>query len=183
MIRKEDGNSGCHWYAMRDLSRSNAKAPAYKVLADMQFELFTPMVRRPFTVMGRSVRREVPFIPDLLFVHSRRERLNAAVERMVNLQYRYVRGGFCEPMVVRDADMEKFIRAVRSSEDPRYYLPEEITPDMYGRKVRIVGGELDGYEGPLLSVRGSKYRRLLIALPNFLTAAVQVRADLVEIIK
>ncbi len=43
-------------------------------------------------------------------------------------------------MMVADLDMERFIRAVRGSENPKYYLPEEISDTMYGRMIRIIGG-------------------------------------------
>ena len=33
-----------HWYAMRDLKRSNALLPAYKQLSQAGMEVFTPMV-------------------------------------------------------------------------------------------------------------------------------------------
>lgn len=54
------------WYALRDLSRSHSKNPAYRVLSDEGFEVFTPMTRRLFTENGRRVSREVPFMHDLL---------------------------------------------------------------------------------------------------------------------
>ncbi len=179
----ENNHTESHWYAMRDLSRSNAKSPAYKLLTDMQYEIFTPMTRRLVVKNGRRVSREVPFLQDLLFVHATREQLNSAVDKITNLQYRYIRGGYCKPMVVRDADMERFIYAVKTSKNPRYFLPEEITPEMYGHRVRIVGGNLDGYEGSLLSARGSKYKRLLVALPDFITVAIEVQPELIEVLE
>ena len=171
------------WYALRDLSRRHAKDPAYKLLAGLGFEVFTPMTQKLVVKQGRRIRREVPFMQDLLFVREAQTRLNPAVERIENLQYRYVYGGYCEPMVVRDEEMDRFIHAVRSSRLPRYFRPEEITPAMCGQYVRIVGGNLDGYEGYLVSIRGSKYKRLLVELPNFLTAAVEVQLDLVEMLE
>lgn len=170
------------WFVLRDLTRSNAKLPAYKLLAGKQFEVFTPLVARLVAQQGRRIRVEVPFIHDLLFVRDTREKLNPIVAKTNTLQYRYLHGGFCEPMTVPDHDMERFIRAVQSSTRTRYYRPEEITPAMYGARVRIVGGTLDGYEGHLLALRGSKFRRLLVELPNFLTAAVEVQPDLIELL-
>lgn len=171
------------WFAMRDLTRPNALNPAYIMLAGRQFEVFTPMTRRVAIRHGRRVNQEVPFMHDLLFVRSSRQQLDPVVERTATLQYRFVCGGFCEPMVVPDADMERFINAVRSAQTPpRYFRPDEITPAMYGRRVRIVGGHLLGYEGYLLSIRGSKYRRLLVELPNLLKAAVNVQDEMIEII-
>ncbi|OUP04129.1 transcriptional regulator, partial [Mediterranea sp. An20] len=118
---------------------------------------------------------------DLLFVHSTREALDPYVEELSTLQYRYVRGGYCRPMVVGDTEMERFIRAVRSTDSPRYYLPGELTPAMCGRTVRIVGGPLDGYEGRLLSVRGSKVRRLLVEIPNLITAGIEVAPEFIRV--
>ena len=171
------------WYALRDLSRSHSKNPAYRVLTDEGFEVFTPMTRRLFMEKGRRVSRKVPFMPDLLFVHEARERLDAAVGRLANLQYRFARGGYRLPITVPDRNMEDFIRAVASSDEPRYFRPEEITPKMLGKRVRVIGGGLDGYEGRLLSARGSKRRRLLVEIPTFLTAAVEVSLDLIEIME
>ena len=171
------------WYALRDLSRSHSKNPAYRVLSDEGFEVFTPMTRRLFTENGRRVSREVPFMHDLLFVHEARERLDAAVGRVKNLQYRFARGGCRLPITVPNKEMEDFIRAVASSDEPRYFRPEEITPGMLGKRVRVIGGQLDGYEGRLLSARGSKRRRLLVEIPTFLTAAVEVSLDLIEIME
>ena len=58
-------------------------------------------------------------------------------------------------MTVGHAEMNRFIHAVHSDDSPRYFLVEELTPAMYGRMIRIEGGPLDGYEGRLLSIRGS----------------------------
>lgn len=169
------------WYALRDLSRSHSRNPAYRVLSDEGFEVFTPMTQRLFMENGRQVSRKVPFMPDLLFVHEVRERLDVAVERVTNLQYRFARGGYRLPITVPNKDMEDFIRAVASSDEPRYFRPEEITPAMFGRGIRIVGGPLDGHEGRLLTARGSKRRWLLVELPNFLTAAVEVSPEFIRV--
>ena len=152
------------------------------MLASAGFEVYTPMTRRLVLEKGRRKSREEPFMQDLLFVRDTRERLNPVVGRMANLQYRYIHGGYCEPMVVPDADMERFMRAVQSSRLPRYFRPEEITQDMFGEYVRIVGGALDGYEGHLVRINGSKYKRLMVAIPNFLTAAVEVLPEYIEVL-
>ncbi len=173
-----------HWYAMRDLARRQAKIPVYQKLADLGFEVFTPMTQVVSMEKGRRVSRVVPYMRDLLFVRSAREQLDAAVAGIKSCQYRYATGGgYCEPMVVRDADMDRFICAVKNARSVRYFRPDEISPAMCGRRARVIGGVLDGYEGTLLAVRGSKYRRMLIALPSFLTAAVEIQPDLLEILE
>lgn len=163
------------WFVMRDLKRSNAALPAYKQLVAWNVELFTPM-KQCLTVMGgKKIRKEVPFLQDLLFVYAMREELDEIVRSIPTLQYRFMKGGkYGEAMTVRDRDMERFIHAIRSTDNPRYYSPEEITPAMQGRRVRIIGGPLDNYEGYLLTVRGSKSKRLLLEIPNLIATGIEI---------
>ena len=88
---------------MRDLKRSNAKVPAYLLLASMQVEVFTPMKWVLRIRAGKRVREQIPFISDLLFVHDTAEALNPIVSKTPTLQYRYRKGGaYCEPVTVHD---------------------------------------------------------------------------------
>lgn len=167
------------WYVMRDLKRANAKEPAYKLLAEKKMEVFVPMKWHLVTRGGVRIRKEVPFIPDLLFVHEARINLDTVVGKTRTLQYRWLRRTWREPMTVADTDMKRFIDAVNAAENPKYYLPEELTPDMYGHFVRIVGGAMDGYSGRLLSARGSKFKRLMVEIPNLLVAAVSVEPEFI----
>lgn len=171
------------WFVMRDLKRVNAKLPAYKQFADAHFEVFTPMKERLSVRGGKRVREVVPFIQDLLFVHGAREAIDPLVEKYPTIQYRFQKGGgYKNPMTVADTDMERFIHAVNASENPKYYLPSELTPAMCGRNVRIVGGSLDGYEGKLLTVRGSKTKRLLVELPEFFSVGVEVSPEYIKLL-
>lgn len=172
------------WYVMRDLKRPNAKMPAYRQLSEAGMEVFTPMRQVLKVRNGRRIRESVPFIRDLLFVRETRAVLDPVVAKTPTLQYRYRRGGeYREPLVVADEDMDIFMRAVACSSNPRYYQPQELTPSMYGCMVRVIGGTLDGYEGRLLSVRGSRTKRLLVELPDFVTAAVEADFEFVLIAK
>lgn len=171
------------WYVMRDLKRPNACLPAYELLKGLGMEVFTPMSWRLSTRGGIRVREEVPFIRDLLFVYETRKNLDAVVEKTPTFQYRWLRGTWREPMTVDEAEMERFILAVKATEFPVYYLPEEITPAMCGRMVRIVGGPLDGYEGNLLTVRGSRVKRLLVGLKGFLSVSIEVKPEYIQFVK
>ena len=171
------------WFVMRDLKRGNAKQPAYKLLGELKIRFFTPMVWKLRIRQGKRVRQQVPFMPDLLFVYDSRKVLDPLVERIATLLYRFVKGGNHQPMTVRNADMERFIRAVDAMNNPCFYTPEEINPDMLGKKVRIVGGLLDGYEGCLQKMQGSRIKRLFVELPNLLTAAVEVQPEFIQLLK
>lgn len=171
------------WYVMRDLKRANAKNTACSQLEEVGMEVFTPREWRVRTRNGKRCREYVAVLPDLLFVHAEQKELDAQVERIPTLQYRYLRGGYCRPMVVADAEMERFVRAVSLSDEPRFYLPGEITGAMCSRHIRIVGGPFGGYEGKLLSVRGSKVKRLVVELPGFLSVAVVVNPEMIEVLE
>lgn len=168
---------------MRDLKRRNANSLAIHDLQKAGLEVFTPMTQMIMTIGGRRQKRDVPVIQDLLFVHEAKTTLDAYVAAYSTLQYRYQRGkSIDDPMTVRDDEMERFLFAVSRSESPIYYNPDEITAAMYGKKIRIIGGALDGYQGQLLSVKGMRKRRLIVELPGLVTAAVEVDPQFIQII-
>ncbi len=121
------------WYVLRDLSRPNAKLSAFEKLTERGVRCFTPMVKKPIERRGKQGWKDVPYMRDLLFAHSTRDVLDPFMRPGLKLQYRYIYGGFMEPMTVREADMERFILAVTSSVSSKYYRPEEITPAMRNR--------------------------------------------------
>lgn len=177
-----NGENTVRWYVLRDLKRANAKQQAYRFFQEKNIEVFTPMKSRLVVVNGKRVRQEVPCISDLLFVHDSRENLDPYVETIPTLQYRWLRNKYREPMTVSDAEMERFIHAVSVSGLPKYYLPEEITPEMLNRPIRIVGGPLDGYEGTLITTRGSKVKRLLVEIPQLLSVGVEVNPEYIQFV-
>ena len=176
------GDDACQWFVMRDLTRPNAKLPAYKLLDGLNIRTFTPMVWKLMLNHGKRERRQMPFIHDLLFVYASRAELDSVVETTPMLQYRYLRGGYKVPMTVRAADMQRFIHAVRFSSSPQYYRPDEVTPAMRNRRIRIIGGNLDGYEGSLITTRGSKVKRLLVEIPMLLAATVEVETEFIQLL-
>lgn len=171
-----------HWFVMRDLTRSNAKLPAYRMLEEKGLTYFTPMAWKIVIKRGKRERQLIPLMQDLLFVYDSRTTIDPIVARVRTFQYRFMRGTNREPMIVRKEEMERFIRAVSSSETTHYYRPEEVTPAMCSRRIRIVGGELDGCEGFLETIRGSKVKRLLIEIPRLLAATVEVKDEYIQLL-
>lgn len=171
------------WFVMRDLKRINSKLPAHRMLKNKGFEVFTPLKWHLINRAGKKIREEIPFIQDLLFVKSSRSKLDPVVENTPTLQYRFFKGGgYREPMIVSDTRMNIFINAVRSTDRPAYYSPEELTPEVCGRTVRIIGGPLNGYEGPLLKVKGSKVKRVIVELPMLLATCVEVNPEFIQLL-
>ena len=182
MDEAQSSQESLQWFAMRDLKRRHAKLPAYKLFENLKVQYFTPMVHRLVVVKGKRIDQEVPFMPDLLFVKDTREHLDLIVESTPKLQYRYKIGVQHTPIIVPTADMERFIYAVESSENPKFYSLNEVTPEMKNREIRIIGGKLDGYTGTLVTTRGSKVKRLLVELPSLLAASVEVEAEYIQLV-
>ncbi len=172
------------WFVLRDLKRPNSKTPAYKVLPGLGFQVFTPM---HWVVQdnhkGGKTRLYLPFIAGLLFVNSVKSRLDEVINTTETLQYRFVKGAAQNtPMVVPTREMENFINAVTESEDCIYYSPEEIKPDMFGKRVKIVGGTLDGTVGYLMKRQGSKNKRLILSIKNMLVASVVIESGFIQFV-
>lgn len=161
------------WYVLRDFSQGVRDFACLR-FERAGFRVFTPMAWR---LAGRGGERVLaPFVRDLFFAYSTRSRLDEAVSRSPEVTYRYVRGGYLRAMTVPSAEMERFILAARSAADPVYYRAGEVTPEMYGRRVRIHGGRLDGYEGSLLESGGGRDGKwLLVELPGFFSVGVRVQ--------
>lgn len=168
---------------MRDLKRTNALLPAYKQLSELGMEVFTPMATCIFNRRGKRIRAEVPVMHDLLFVNETRKNLDPIVAKTPTLQYRFKKGGKQgEPIVVPDDDMSRFITAVKSTDSPKFYSADEISSLMCGRTIRMVGGILNGYEGKLQTVRGSKTKRLIVTLSSLMAVSVAINDEFVEVL-
>ena len=175
------------WYVLRDLRRQNAKERAYQVLCDCKYNIervFTPTVEKVIKNHGRKEVRTVPFVSDLLFVYDSREHLDEIVESIPLLIYYFARGGgYNNPVFVSDDQMAAFHHAVGQLPDKvQYFTPEQVSPAIYGRSIRIIGGPLDGYEGRLMSRRGSRKKHLIIELDGLLSAAIEVEADYIQLL-
>lgn len=181
MADSEEKNQS-FWYAMRDFTRPNAKLPAYKLLAQEGLEVFTPMKEQLIIKKGKRIRENVPVLHDLLFVHGLRDDIDPIVAKTETLQYRYKKGVQRTPITIEEKEMQRFIHAVKTSEQPKYYLPGELTPDMYGHQVCIVGGPLDTFDGKLLKLRGSKRKYLIVELKGLLSAGVEISPEYITIL-
>lgn len=84
-------------------------------------------------------------------------------------------------MIPQDA-MTRFIGATQASANPKYYAMDEISDLMCGRNIRMIGGVLDGYEGKLQTIRGSKTKHLIIILPSLLAVSVEINDEYIELL-
>lgn len=159
-------SSDIRWFVMRVTYSRELKARI--LLQEAGVECFIPMVceREP------DEKRYVPAVHNLIFVHSSRDFLDnykRKVEEGCPLRYMMDRSTGL-PMVVRDKEMEDFIRVTAEMEDSVLYLDNPLATVEKGTPVEIVNGPLNGVRGKLLRIR--RDRKVVLQLAGLVAVAV-----------
>ena len=170
-----------HWFAMR---ATYCRGMQIKSLLDKQgINNFIPMRYEIREKNGRKKRELVPVIRDLIFVRAVQSELQRVKDRNPYLQYMIdIRNG--QKIIVPDEQMRQFI-AVAGTYDEHliFFNPDEVNLRK-GTKVRIIGGDFEGYEGVFIKVKGARDRRVVISLQGIIAMAMAtISPDLIEVIK
>lgn len=175
-------HNGPEWYAMSAPYRREIKAR--ELFESHGLECFVPMIYRIVDCgNGSRKRRLYPAISNLIFVRAERENIQHLKQRHGIVQYlTRPRDGRNIPITVPDKEMDSFRNAVENSlHNCLIFRPGEI--DLCrGRRVRIIGGPLSGCEGVFMKVKGSRSRRLVVAIESLGAIAVEVEPDYIELI-
>ena len=169
------------WFAMRATYRRGMQI---KGLIDQKgINSFIPMRYEIHLKNGRRRRELVPVIRDIVFVHTTQSELQRIKYGIPYFQYMMdIRNG--EKIIVPDEQMRRFI-AVAGTYDEQiiFFSPDEVNLRK-GTKVRITGGQFEGYEGIFVKVKGSRDRRVVISLQGILALAMATLSpDLIEVIE
>lgn len=180
MLHKEDE---VLWYAMRVPYRNELKVQSK--LQDKGIECFVPTRKKLVKKRGKTCYELLPAVNNLIFVHTSLSIIKEVKKEIENLQYLVNK---CEGKnfyaVVRDEEMQQFIKVVESFDEELTYLSVEEVNLEKGVKVRIIGGEFNGVEGVFVKVKGKRSKRVVIMLDGLLAAAMaEVDTDLIEVIK
>lgn len=169
------------WFAMRDLHRGPTGQYLYERLAEKGFETFTPTVKKSKLVKGHAVIVEKPYIRDLFFIHGTLSQVKAILNPYCYFQFRFRLGvSPATPIVVPGKQMDDFIRVNQNSESPEFISPDSIPSDVRNRKIRVLGGPLDGVQGMLKTVRGSKFKTLYVELPGLMAVSTVSQFDFIQ---
>lgn len=144
---------------------------------------YVPMHYKVETVKGHKVRRLVPAISELVFVHASLESIRDYKLRSKETVYWLTtpKGERREKIIVPDKAMQDFIRVTQQSEQSvTYFRPEDLNLNK-GDHIVIHGGLFDGVEGVLLKVKGKRDKQLIVSIPDIAAAAVSIRPDMVEL--
>ena len=169
------------WFAMRTTYRRGMQI---KALLDKEgINNFIPMRYEVRIRNGRKRRELVPVISDLIFVHAVQSELQKVKFKLPYFQYMIdIRNG--QKIIVPDDQMRQFI-AVAGTYDEHliFFSPDEVNLRR-GTKVRITGGDFEGYEGVFVKVKGARDRRVVISLQGVIAMAMAtISPDLIEVIE
>lgn len=157
------------WFAMRATYRRELKVKAQ--LEEMGMTTFVPM-RYSVSGRGRQKKRElVPVIHNLIFVHAVPSLLQRVKESIPYLQY-IVDTRSRQKIVVPDVQMQRFIEIAGTHDDHLIYLQPEELNLAKGTKVRITGGQFEGYEGVFVKVKGARDRRVVVQIQGVIALAM-----------
>ena len=158
--------SDIRWFALRVTYCRELKAQ--QLLHEAGVECFIPMV------CNRDAEKKcyVPAVHNLIFVRSTRDFLDdykRKVESDCPLRYIMDRSTGL-PMVVRDKEMDDFIRVTKENDEEILYLDDPSAATSKGTPVEIVNGPFKGVQGRLLRIR--RDRKVVLQLAGLIAVAV-----------
>ena len=159
-------SSGNKWFVMRVTYSRELKAQ--KLLQEAGVECFIPMVYE----RKEKKKNYVPAVHNLIFVRSSRDFLDdykRKVESECPLRYMMDKSTGL-PMVVRDKEMDDFIRVTKENDEGILYLDDPSAAATKGTPVEIVSGPFKGVKGKLLRIR--RDRKVVLQLAGLIAVAV-----------
>ena len=160
------------WFAMSATFGRELKARDF--LEKNGVECFIPMKYQMVNDRKQGkVRKLVPAISNLLFVHTTKERIQTLKSSVDYLQYLTMPiEGKNIPIIVPEYQMQPFIAVCETHDEKLVYLsPDEINLDK-GTPVRIVGSSFDGVEGTFVKVEKRRKKQVVVLVQG--VAAVMI---------
>lgn len=179
-----DKDSQIVWFAMSAPYRRELKAKEY--LQAKGIECFVPMVNALVEKRsGAKIRKQVPAIHNLIFVHTSKNVIQEIKRGVDYLQYRTMpREGKNIPIIVPDRQMQQFIAVTQTSNEELIYMRPEEVNIAKGTRVRVHGGAFDGTEGVFVKIQGKRKPRVVLLIQGVAAVALaEISTEFIEIIK
>lgn len=176
-------NEKHYWYVLKAPYREQKMQ---SLLEELGYETYLPLEARVRRFVNKKAVTVMEPVINNVFLHTTWKEMQQVKARYNNeIQYvvRKEQGRFI-PLTVPEDQMDLFVSVTTSNlEKVKYFRPGEINLKR-GVKVRLLGGLLDNREVTYMKVRGSKSKHVIVVeLPGFLSASVEVSADLVEVVE
>lgn len=154
------------WFVMRITYSRELKAR--QLLREAGVECFVPMM----WVRDENGEHSIPAIHNLIFVHTSRDFMDNYKHKMENeCPLRYTMDKSTRlPMVVREKEMEDFMRVTNDKSSDILYLDNPDVAATKGTPVEVMFGQYKGIQGKLLRVR--KDRKVVLQLAGMVAIAL-----------
>ena len=164
---KKKGREKMVWYAIRVTYNRELKVKAD--LDAREIECFVPMQYRREERNGVMVKRLVPSVHNLIFIHLTPTKMKE-YKMSTELPIRYIMDRETrKPIIVPDHQMENFIKVAGTYEEKLVYLESKPGDFRNGERVRIIGGMFAGAEGVFVRVKGD--RRVVVNVEGLVAVA------------
>ena len=169
------------WYAMYVTYGRELKV---KEMLDKESVLsFIPMHYVVKGKYGKKRKELVPVIHNFIFIYTTDAIMRRLKSEIPFLQYVMNRRAG-EKIIVPDEQMRVFIAVTGSYDDRLLYLKTDELNLSKGTRVRVTGGEFEGYEGIFLKVKGARDRRVVIAIEGVIAVAMaSIPQELIEVVQ
>ncbi|MEL5892869.1 UpxY family transcription antiterminator [Bacteroides sp. GD17] len=172
-------SSDLYWFAVRV---SYSRELTLKAILDKeQIENFIPMRYSYIMKGGKRVRKLVPAIHNLVFIHSTRKRIDLLKDELeASLPIRFIMNReYCRPVVIPDAQMRSFILVAGTHDESILYIEPAELHLVKGQKVRIIDGIFKGVIGEFVRIRHD--RRVVVNIEGVMAVATTfIHSSLVE---
>ena len=168
------------WYAIR--VTYNRELKVKEDLDARGITNFVPMQYRREERHGVMVKRLVPSVHNLIFIHITPSDMKE-YKMTTDLPIRYIMSnradGSRKPIIVPEREMENFIKVAGTYDEKLIYLNPNPGDFAEGERVRIIGGTFAGAEGIFVRLKGD--RRVLINVPGVVAVATtHVHMSMIE---
>ncbi|MCD8183378.1 MAG: UpxY family transcription antiterminator [Bacteroides sp.] len=170
------------WFAIRVSYSRELTLKA--ILDDEKIENFIPMRYGYVIKGGKRVRKLVPAIHNLVFVHSTRKRIDALKDSLeASMPIRFIMNReYCRHIVIPDTQMRSFILVAGSYDEAVLYVEPAELNLVKGQKVRIIGGIFEGVIGEFVRIRHD--RRVVVNIEGVMAIATTfIPPSLIEPVK
>ena len=155
------------WYAIRVTYHRELKVK--EDLDARGITCFVPMQYRREERHGVMIKRLVPSVHNLIFIHITPSGMKE-YKATTDLPIRYMMNREThKPIIVPSREMENFIKVAGTYEEKLIYLNPDPGDFAKGERVRIIGGMFAGAEGVFVRIKGD--RRVLINIEGLVAVA------------
>ena len=155
------------WYAIR--VTYNRELKVKEDLDTRGITNFVPMQYRREERNGVMVKRLVPSVHNLIFIHITPSDMKE-YKMTTDLPIRYIMNREThKPIIVPSREMENFIKVAGTYNEKLIYLNPDPGDFAKGERVRIIGGAFAGAEGVFVRVKGD--RRVIVNVEGLVAVA------------